>query len=265
MRPLLLVVALATACASSPETRPNFDTDARSGPDAKRSGALVLKPNQPHTDEVSFTGQDKTDWYVIELKGHAGVLQSEVHWDNDASDVLIDVFDAFGAQLAASPVREKGAKEKRLLTQIDKPGTYYLRITAPNRGDQTVYTLMAKWDAPAERVLPMGEIAEPEPERRHRSAPPREPRERPSGESVQGRIVAAYRDGSGLVLHLDKGASAGLKEGMAGTVLSGPSGDDALDGGAFRITKVLDDNKSVARSSLHSIGKNTRVSITLAR
>jgi hypothetical protein len=113
---------------------------------------------------------------------------------------------------------------------------------------------------PPEKVLAM---SEEEPEHRHHAS--HEPRERPSGETVQGRIVAAYRDGSGLVLHLDKGSSAGLREGMGGTVLSGPSGEDPLDGGAFRITKVLDENKSVARSSLHSIGKNTRVSITLGR
>jgi hypothetical protein len=48
-------------------------------------------------------------------------------------------------------------------------------------------------------------------------------------------------------------------------VLSGPSGEDPLQGGAFRIFQVLDENKSLARCSLHSVGKNTRVMITLSR
>src|SRR4051812_36961364 len=119
-RSLLAFALLVVGCASSPDRRPPFDADARSRPHGKRSGAQPLPPNQPRTDEVSFAAQDRTDWYVLELRGHAGVLSSEIHWDSDASDVLVDVFDAFGAQIAASPVREKGAKEKKLLTQIDK-------------------------------------------------------------------------------------------------------------------------------------------------
>src|SRR5690242_8661821 len=114
MQRLLLtpVLALAIGCAPKKSTTPkdNFDADSKSGVDAKRSGAVLLEPNQAHTDEVNYAGGDKTDWYRVDLKGKPGVLATEIHWDSDASDVMIDVFDEFGAQIAASPVRNKGAK-----------------------------------------------------------------------------------------------------------------------------------------------------------
>jgi hypothetical protein len=52
---------------------------------------------------------------------------------------------------------------------------------------------------------------------------------------------------------------------MSGTILAGPSGEDPLQGGSFKVVQVLDGNKSLAHSSLQSIGKNTRVMITLSR
>jgi hypothetical protein len=272
---LLVPLLVAAACGPAGKTAKTgnddkFDADAKSGPDGKRSTAREVKINTAVTDEVSFAGQDKTDWYLVRLLGKAGVLNTVVHWDADSSDVQIDVFDELGRQISASPVRNRGAKEKSLLTQIDKPGVYYVRVTAPTKADATVYTMEAKWDAPApvavkeppparEHVEP---VAEDPPPRHHHEREPREPR---GGETVQGRIVQAYLESGALTLHLDKGASAGLKPGMTGTVLSGASGEDALDGGTFRIVSVLDANKSVARCSLRSLGKNTRVLITLGK
>lgn len=245
--------------------------DARSGADAKRSGAQALPVNTPRTDEVSFANGDRTDWYQVELRGRPGVLQTELHWDNESSDLMIDVFDAFGAQIAASPVRAKNQKRKRLLTQIDRPGTYFLRITAPGRKDGTVYTMQARWEEPPPAVVV---VPSPAPARREtiiepveprHPREPREPRERSSGHSVQGRIVGVYKEGGGLTLHLDKGSAAGLKVGMSGSVLVGPSGEDALDGGGFKITQVLSDTKSVARASISSVGRNTRFVVQVGR
>jgi hypothetical protein len=68
-----------------------------------------------------------------------------------------------------------------------------------------------------------------------------------------------------LTLHIDKGSAAGVKVGMSGTVLVGPAGEAPLAGGGFRVVQVLDEGKSVARSSLLSLGRNTRVMITLSR
>ena len=239
--------------------------DENSGPDAKRSGANVLRCNTPRTDEVSFKNGDRTDWYMVELRGKPGVLQTMVHWDTESSDLMIDVFDPFGAQIAASPVRTKNAKRKQLLTQIEKPGVYYLRITAPGGRDGTVYTMEAKWDEPAVFIPPPPSVTVIEPTEPPPPREPRRPREKPekAESTVQGRVVAAYREGAGLTLHLDKGSAAGLKVGMSGSVLTGSSGEDQLDGGTFKITQVLGDNKSVARSSLTSVGKNTRFVIHL--
>jgi len=242
------------------------DAELRSGADAKRSGARTINVNTPRTDEVSFGNQDRTDWYLVELRGQPGVLTTIVHWDNEKSDLMIDVFDNFGAQIAASPTRNKNSKEKKLLTQIDKPGTYFLRITAPAKRDGSVYTMEAKWAEPDDKPLPVVVTPPPpEPSRPRTPREPREPRERPTGNTVQGRVVAAYREGAGLTLHLDKGASAGLKVGMSGTVLSGSSGEAELDGGSFKITQVLGDGKSVAHCGLNSIGKNTRFVVSVGK
>ncbi len=49
--------------------------------------------------------------------------------------------------------------------------------------------------------------------------------------------------------------------GQPGTILDGPSGANALDGGSFKVTEVIDDSKCIAKTGLHSIGKNNRVLI----
>jgi len=274
MRRLSLIAILALAgCAPKGAKTPkdNFDADARSGPDGKRSTAQKLDINKPHTDEVNYQQQDKTDWYEVDLKGQPGVLTALINWDNSNSDVNVDVFDAFGAQIAASPVRGKGEKQKKLFTQIDKPGTYYIRITAPSKVDGTVYTMEAQWNEPPAVAVapppPVDNTPAPPPEEKpkhHVSHEPREPREKPAGEAIQARVVSSFREGGSLMMYIDKGSAAGIKPGDSGTILQG-GGEDPLDGGNFRVTKVIDANKCVGQSSLHSLGKNNRVSITLGR
>ena len=275
MRRLSLIAVLAIAAcgpkSGSKTPKDNFDADARSGPDQKRSTAQKVDLNKPHTDEVSYANQDKTDWYEVELKGQAGVLTTLINWDNANSDVNIDVFDAFGAQIAASPVRGKGEKNKKLFTQIDKPGTYYIRVTAPTKVDGTVYTMEAQWQEPAAVAVtapppPRDEPPPPEDKPKHHAThEPREPREKPAGETIQARVVSAYREGAALMLYIDKGSAAGIKPGDAGVVLSGAGGEDALDGGTFKVVKVIDANKCVGSASMRSLGKNNRVAITLSR
>lgn len=275
MRRILCTAALVIAAGCGPKSgsktpKDNYDADARSGPDAKRSTAQQLPVNKPHTDEVSYQNQDKTDWYQVELKGNTGVLTTLINWDNANSDVNIDVFDAFGAQIAASPVRGKGEKQKKLYTQIDKPGTYFVRVTAPARPDGTVYTMEAQWQEPPAVVAtpvapPPPEVVEEKPRPRHEPRPPRERPERPAGETIQARVVSAYREGNNLMMYIDKGSSAGIKPGDSGTVLQGSGGEDPLDGGGFKIVKVIDANKSIGSATLRSIGKNNRVAITPSR
>ena len=239
-----------------------FDPDKKSGPDGKRSGAQVLRTNKSRTDEVSYANQDRTDWYVVTLKGPPNVLATEINWDNAKSDLMVDVFDEFGKQVSASPTRAPGSTQKTLLTQIDHPSVFYIRVSAPKPDDGSVYTMEAKWDTPPEppaevSVVPVP-VREPKPKRREDP-----PREKPAQETIQGHIVSAYREGGQLTIHIDKGSAAGVKVGMSGAILSGPSGEESLSGGAFKVVQVLDEKKSVAKSSIGSIGKNTRVAITV--
>jgi hypothetical protein len=273
--PLIALLALAACGPKSGSKTPkdNFDADARSGPDSKRSSAQKLDINKPHTDEVNYQQQDRTDWYEVELKGkpQQPVLTTIINWDNANSDVNVDVFDAFGAQIAASPVRGKGEKQKTLYVPIPQPGTYFIRVTAPTKTDGTVYTMEAQWQEPAAVAVappPPREEPPPPPEEKpkHRAThEPREVHEKPAGESIQARVVSAYREGASLMMYIDKGSAAGIKQGDSGVVLQGAGGEDPVDGGNFRIVKVIDANKSVGASTLHSLGKNNRVAITLGR
>ena len=271
----LLLVAGCGPKAGSKTPKDNFDADARSGPDGKRSTANHLDINKPHTDEVNYANQDRTDWYEVELKGKPAqpVLTTVLNWDNANSDLNIDVFDAFGAQISASPVRGKGETHKTLYTPIPQPGTYYVRVTAPTKADGTVYTMEAQWQepppvvqAPPPQMQPMTEEKPVEEKPKHHVAhEPREPHEKPSGESIQARVVSSFREGGALMMYIDKGSAAGIKPGDTGNVLQGSGGEDPLDGGSFKVVKVIDANKCVGSSSLHSIGKNNRVAITLSR
>jgi hypothetical protein len=270
-----LFAAAAAACgpkAGSKTPKDNFDADANSGPDGKRSTAIALDVNKPHTDEVNYQKQDRTDWYQVELKGHAGVLTTLINWDNGDSDVNIDVFDAFGAQIAASPVRGRGEKQKKLFTQIDKPGTYFVRVTAPTKTDGTVYTMEAQWEEPPQVISqppppPREEpVTEEKPKHRsHEPREPREPKEKPVGETVQARVINSFREGSGLTLQIDKGSAAGIHNGDSGVVLDGPAGEDPLSGGEFKVIKVIGPDKCIGTATLRSLGKNNRVAITLSK
>ena len=277
-----LVIALLAVAACGPKSgsktpKDNFDSDARSGPDGKRSTAQRIDVNKPHTDEVNYQQQDRTDWYVVDLKGkpQQPVLTTIINWDNANSDVNVDVFDAFGAQIAASPVRGKGEKQKTLYVPIPQPGTYYIRVTAPSKLDGTVYTMEAQWQEPPPALAaapPQLETPAPPPPtdsgekpKHHAAHEPREPHERPSGESIEARVVSAYREGASLMMYIDKGSAAGIKPGDSGVVLQGSGGEDPVDGGTFRIVKVIDSNKCVGAASLHSLGRNNRVAITLGR
>lgn len=262
-----VLAAGVPACKSKNQNDAKFDADAKSGPDGARSGAKVVRTNFPVTDEVNYKSQDKTDWYQVDLKGRPGILTCILKWDRLESDIAVDVFDELGKQLSASAPKGKNQKEKQLLTQIERPGSYFLRVSAPTENDGTQYTIEARWEEPKPENIAIN-IVEPPPEepKPKPKKEPKEPVEKPEApsSSIQGRIVSAYRDEAGnYVLQIDKGSSHGIKVGMSGTVLAGPGGEDAVDGGELKVFQIVGPAKSLARSGIKSLGKNNRVSITL--
>ena len=264
------LVALALAAAACEKKgvkgpRP-IDPDANSGPDARRSGAVAIAPNQPVTDEVNFDKQDQTDWKSVELRGKPGILAVELHWDDPGSELDVDLFDAVGVQVAASPGGATGAQLKKIAYEVEQPGVYFIRVRAPRAKCASVYTVLARWEggrAPAPEPVVEKEpapVEKPEPvhHAKHHAHHDHEG-------GVQGRIVSSYREGGALILHLDKGSAARIKPGMSGTILEGPAGETPLEGGSFTITQVIDDGRSIARAALHSTGRNTRVVIDTGR
>jgi len=272
--PLLLFVAAfaVLGCQKKKDTKPAFDPDANSGPDGKRTGAVPLEVNKiSPPDEVNYDKQDMTDWKMVELTGRAGTLAIELHWDNDKSDMNIDVFDAIGNQIANSPGPQPGAVQKKVAIPIESLGSYYLRVQAPKARDQSVYTLDVKWDGLVEAA------PEPPPEEPKAEKPkkPKEPKvekpkkansmERIAETGLQGRIVSSYKESGGMTLHIDKGSAAGVKAGQIGTILDGPNGATPLASGQFKIEQVVDEHKCIGKTSLRSLGRNNRVAIDTGR
>jgi hypothetical protein len=278
LRPVLLLTLALAALGCGPkktDARPAPDQDFNSGPDAKRTGAVRIEINKlSPPDEVNYDKGDQTDWKSVELKGKPGLLTVELHWDNARSDMNLDLFDGVGTNIASSPGPQPGAQEKKLVAQIDQVGVYFIRITAVKQHDGSVYTVEAKWEGeppPAPPAPPKPPVVEetPPPVEKPKHHEHVEHHEHHASHAartdyengVQGRIVSSYREGGTMVLHIDKGSAAGVRVGSGGSVLDGPSGANPLDGGTFTITQVVDENKCIAKSNLHSIGRNTRVSI----
>ena len=250
----LLVVA---ACGPKmPPVIPSADPDAASGPDGRRSGAAAIRASQLVTDEVSVEKGDRTDWKAIEI-GRSGVLRLELRCENPAGDIDLDVFDGIGARIAGSSAA--AGPVKNMAAPVEGPGPYYVRIRASGVGTGSVYTLETRFEG-GEALVAENRPRLPRPHREARSA-----RDRPFADAVQGRVISSYREGASLVLHIDKGSAAGIKPGQSGTILEGTAGGTPLDGGGLSVTQVVDDSRSIARTTLKSIGRNTRVSILTGR
>ena len=71
--------------------------------------------------------------------------------------------------------------------------------------------------------------------------------------------MSSYKEGGSTVLHIDKGAAAGLRVGSRGMILDGPSGETPVEGGTFTVTSVVDDSRAIAKTGLKNIGRNNRV------
>lgn len=256
---MLVMVCAAASLGCKNDGMPKYNADARSGSDAARAGALPMLVNTPTSDEVNFDQQDQTDWKQVELKGKPGILTVELRWNNPAADLNCDVYDSTGEQIAASPGPAPGTMMKKIPAQIDNMGIYFLRIQAVKKGDASVYTVNAKWnDEPAV-------LAPPVVVHHHHAPAAPHPGHFDPNRGVQGRVLSSYLEGGQRVLHIDKGASAGVKVGTTGTILEGPGGANALEGGSFTVTEVIDDSKCVAKTSLKSLGRNTRVSLNVGK
>jgi len=241
--------------------------------DGNRLQAKDAQINTPIDDKVNFKKGDKADWRKVNLAGRPGIATFEVHWDDEPSNIDIDVYDKFGTNIGKSPPKLEGQQVKKVLVQIEEAGLYYFRVSAPSAKDGSIYTAQVRWKGPAV-PLPPPPVAKaedkpgaPPPPPGPPGAPPPPPVPTPLAQDptkLLGSIVTAYKEGSTWVWYIDKGAGAHVRVGMQGNVLEGPEGDKLLDGATFSITQVIDDNKAIAKSSFGKpLGKNKRVVMTL--
>lgn len=243
------------------------DEDGK-GDDDDRLHAKEGAINTPLDDKLDNKKGDKEDWRKFQLQGKPGIATFELFWDDDKSNLEMDVYDPYGVSIGRSPPRMEGQSVRRILVQIQKTGTYYVRVRAPSEKDKSIYTLNVKWAGPP--VV----AAVKQPDLPNPNVPPTigTTPETPVGppsiltdpNKLQGTIISAYRDGPGWVLYIDKGSSQKVRQGMSGMMLDGPEGEKLLEQGSFTVTQVVDANKSIAKTNLKNPpGKNKRVILNL--
>ncbi|MBL9003260.1 MAG: hypothetical protein JNJ46_03385 [Myxococcales bacterium] len=265
LRMVLAAVVLIGANAGCPKNvgnnKPGPDPDTNSGPDAKRGGAKMMYINKPETDSVSWPKLVRTKWKRLEISVPSvnNTLDCELRIDNTGADLNIDLFNSLGTQIQFSPGPAPN-KLKKLAVQIEEFGTYFVRVQAAQPKDESDFTVICTWEEKVENVPvePGKKPSRPKPSKPDQAPAKEETIEEKAEKGTEGRIIQFTREGDKAVLVIDKGSNAGVRTGTEGTVLAGKSGREPLAGGTFRVTKVLDDGKSVAESNVKSIGKNNR-------
>lgn len=248
--------------------------EAPAGP--SRLEATEGQINAPISDKIDVKKAKQNDWRKFQLLGKPGYATFELHWDEEAANLSIDVFDKFGVNIGKSPRRIEGQSEKKILLKIDDPGMYYVRISGPQKSDSSIYTMMVKWKGPAAppaaaaaaAPAPTPAATAGAPAAAAAAAPcPPGPNcpTAPDPNKVYGSIVSMVREGSTVTLYLDKGSADQLRAGMMGMVLDGPEGDKPFEGGSFSIAQVVGGSKSIARSTTlqKPLGKNKRIVVNL--
>jgi hypothetical protein len=239
------------------------------GEDDDRLHAKEGAINTPLDDKLDNKKGDREDWRKFQLQGKPGVATFELFWDDEKSNLDIDVFDAFGVNIGRSPPRMEGQSVRRILVQITRMGTYYVRVKAPSEKDHSIYTLNVRWAGPPVVAQTPPPQQNPNPPAQavnpNQTATPTAPVTLLTDPNkLQGNIISAYRDGPGWVLYIDKGSSQKVHQGMTGVILEGPEGEKLVDHGDFSISQVVDGNKSIARTNLKNPpGKNKRVVLNL--
>jgi hypothetical protein len=268
----------ATATAKDEKDKAKGGGAAGGGGDAAGPTRLEATDgtiNVPISDKIDFAKKKQNDWRKFSLAGKPGQFATfELHWDEEAANLDIDVFDKFGVNVGKSPRRIEGQSSKKVLLRIDDPGLYYVRVSGPTKADSSIYTMMVKYNGPvvAKAAEPASAPA-PAPAAGSPAAAPA-PAPCPPGQNcpappdpnkVYGSIVSVVTEGSTVTLYLDKGSSDQLRPGMLGTVLDGPEGDKPFEGGSFSIAQVIGGSKSIAKSTTlrKSLGKNKRIVVNL--
>ncbi len=231
--------------------------------------------NVPISDKIDVKKQKQNDWRKFQLMGKAGQFATfELHWDEEAANLDIDVYDKFGVNVGKSPRRIEGQSSKKVLLRIDEPGLYYVRVSGPTKTDNSIYTMMVKYNGPAAPPAQAAAAPAPAPAATTQAAAAPAPAPCPPGQNcpappdpnkVYGSIVTSSREGSTVTLYLDKGSGDQLRVGMLGTILDGPEGDKPFEGGSFSITQVVGASKAIAKSTTlqKPLGKNKRIVINL--
>ena len=249
------------------------DADSQSGPEGLPGGAVRLERfRDDSTDvpidlfegrgEVSWPAHRRTHWLRIELD-HAPIdehtpLRCELRATPETAQLHLDAWSESGVKLPEHHDTPPGLYVAEIF--LDKPAPVLLRIQAERPEYSARFAVHCSWhcrEDPAPRHRYHG-VPKPKPQQGQNQAPP-DPWEMPENPR-QVRILSAVRQEDKLILRLDQGSSAGVKVGQRGTVLSGKSGLEPLEGGRFQ-TLAVTERESVAEVMLKSLGNNKRAVI----
>ena len=109
---------------------------------ASKAKAVTLKKNKKITNAM-FTGQKATHWYKIKLTKSAKLSVSTSGIGNDSSYYKMEIMPASGT--TSILVNADGSSDGLRSNKKLSAGTYYVKISKPNKADGIYYTLKAKY------------------------------------------------------------------------------------------------------------------------
>lgn len=109
---------------------------------ASKAKAVTLKKGKKITNAM-FTGQKATHWYKIKLTKSAKLTVSTSGIGNDSSYYKMEIMPASGT--TSILVNADGSSDGLRSNKKLSAGTYYVKITKPNKADGIYYTLKAKY------------------------------------------------------------------------------------------------------------------------
>ncbi|MDW8283255.1 MAG: hypothetical protein RMK29_16180 [Myxococcales bacterium] len=110
--------------------------------DATRIQARPTPLDRPVNDELSAAKGDRVDWKAYDLSRiRPGTwVMFELNWDEQPTEINLDVYNQVGAQVVQSPGRS-GTTTKKIPFRVDTPGIYYAKLHLVGKNDASVYTV----------------------------------------------------------------------------------------------------------------------------
>lgn len=110
--------------------------------DGRRDMAKPMPMNKVFTDSITYRGNDKNDWKLINVE-ESGLLYVTVRFDKIDAACRVHLADKYGAKIA----REDNAGQPRIeMVREVNPGRFFIWLEAVDGSCSSQYSLEARLD-----------------------------------------------------------------------------------------------------------------------